>query len=242
MSDNAFKPPARKPNRKPLPTRKRKLTPAPAVDERQTPSKPKSLPAVGGRKRHRRGAVCTEIGAVRHPDEFRSGSDYRLVRVDVKGEPPHRTHLTPHAQDLFAEYMRRCAFFYAIEDDSIPIEFAGHAYLGQGKTRSYAIFKELRGTDGHGTPLDWFRAKARDGFASGKIGRGRATARSQLADRFFDILSTRGLEESKYQFSGRNRVDLAEVTECQQDPLEVHVLEYIVFSNLIFPGGDEDNE
>jgi hypothetical protein len=69
----------------------------------------------------------------------------------------------------------------ATEENS-SVEWAAERILGLRKRRAYAMLREIGAyTDNEG----WLRQKVLAGMESGRIGRGRQTRRSPLADAFF---------------------------------------------------------
>lgn len=102
-------------------------------------------------------------------------------------ETLERRPISEAAKDLLGEYLRRQAFWWAVEQFGCPPGFAGAALLGGvSKRRVQQVLAEL---DEAGGPYRWFVLRAIEGLKSGKIARGRATAFCAIADQFFNCLA-----------------------------------------------------
>jgi hypothetical protein len=134
--------------------------------------------------------------------------------------------LSKCAEKLVVEYIKRLSFWTAIKE-GFPVEWSGRQFLGVGKSRSHAILEELGGG-----PWEWFSAKVAECMRSGKIGRGRATQRSSVADGFFTALvGKNGLADLRAQFGSRATIAIDEVHR-QRDEIEKEVVDYMVYANF----------
>jgi hypothetical protein len=146
--------------------------------------------------------------------------------VKLKREP-----LNEHAKELLASFLQREAFWRAIEEDMIPVGFAGETFLGVKKRRAEQILNELEEA---GSPLDWLLVKAVEGFKSGKIARGRATLECQLANRFFLLLAgdETGVAALLAREFGGTEVGHVGVKYTSLDDFEQEIVEYFICSKI----------
>jgi hypothetical protein len=146
--------------------------------------------------------------------------------VKLKREP-----LNEHAKELFANFLQREAFWRAIEEDLIPVGFAGETFLGVKKRRAELILNELEEA---GSPRDWLLVKAVEGFKSGKIARGRATLECQIANRFFLLLAgdEGGLEALFAREFGGTEVGHVGVEYATLNAFEQEIIEYFICSKI----------
>ncbi len=94
-------------------------------------------------------------------------------------EYPGDTRLPPLSQRR--EFMGRLNVFVMATEEKAPVEWAAERILGLRKRRAYAILREI----GAYADLEgWLRQRVLAGMESGRIGRGRQTRRSPLADAF----------------------------------------------------------
>jgi hypothetical protein len=140
--------------------------------------------------------------------------------------------LTAHALRLLELYYKLNVFVMATEEKA-PVEWAGQQILGLRKRRAYAILGEI----GACADLEgWFRQRVLAGMQSGRIGRGRETRPSALADAFFIALAG-GVSEAKgcaRCLAGAARVDMQEVARDDHDEAASEVLDYMVHSGLLW--------
>jgi len=151
--------------------------------------------------------------------------------VDDRPQVPQKP-LTAAAENLLKLYFRYDAFLLAIEQHA-PVEWAGRQILGVHKARAYAIQREI---DDQGSLEGWFQQKALDGMAAGRIGRGRETQPSPLADAFFVNLAG-GDDEAKSCarcLAGNARADLQKADRDDPNPLVCEVRDYLVHSRLLW--------
>jgi hypothetical protein len=129
-------------------------------------------------------------------------------------------------------YFRLNAFVMAIEE-KVPVEWIGKRILGVGKARAYAILREI---DAHADLEAWFRSKALQGMATGRIGRGRQTRPSPLADAFFIALAG-GEAEARAcvrSLAGASRAEIQTAAGDDLDEAAAEVRDYMVHSRLLW--------
>ena len=160
--------------------------------------------------------------------------DYASVpHTVVDHRPPVcQKPLTQHALRLLELYYRLNVFVMAIEEKA-PVEWAAGRILSLRKRRAYAILREI----GACADLeDWLRRKVLAGMQSGRIGRGRQTRPSPLADAFFIALAG-GVSEARgcaRCLAGAARVDMQEAVRDDHDEAASEVLDYMVHSGLLW--------
>jgi hypothetical protein len=140
--------------------------------------------------------------------------------------------LTPAALDLLELYFRLNAFVMAIEENA-PVEWAAASLLGVRKARAYAIQREI---DAHANLEAWFGQKVLDGMSRGRIGRGRETQPSRLADAFFIALAG-GVSEARKcgrSLSGNGQAELPVAGGPDCDAVTSEVRDYLVYSGLLW--------
>ena len=104
--------------------------------------------------------------------------------VDRRPPVPQKP-VTATALKLLELYYRMNAVLMATEE-RVPIEWIGERILGVRKARAYAIQREVAE---HADLEAWFRQKVLDAMRRGRIGGGRQTKPSRLADAFFIALA-----------------------------------------------------
>jgi hypothetical protein len=164
----------------------------------------------------------------------------RMSIIDPNPYPPDPRPLTRHAIDLLGDFLLRDPFWRAVEDLHLSVEKAGQVILKVQKSQAAKVYRELEAYEGsHGRPpLAWFRARALDGIKGGKIGRGRDTQPSRLADSFFLALGggpdyARNLKD---WIGVRSELDVREIPV--EDEIERQINEYWIYSNNIYKGDD----
>ena len=166
--------------------------------------------------------------------------EYASVPDTVVDHRPPVTQkpLTAYALRLLELYYKLNVFVMATEEKA-PVEWAAQRILGLRRRRAYAILREIHAcADVEG----WLRQKVLAGMQSGRIGRGRETRPSALADAFF-IAFAGGTSEAKgcaRCLAGAARVDLQAVVRDDLDEAASEVLDYMVHSGLLWrlhPGG-----
>jgi hypothetical protein len=160
--------------------------------------------------------------------------DYASVPDTVVDHRPPvcQKSLTAHALLLLELYYKLNAFVTATEEKA-PVEWAGQRILGLRKQRAYAILREISAC---ADLEDWLRRKVLAGMRSGRIGRGRQTRPSPLADAFFIALAG-GVSEAKgcaRCLAGAARVDMQEAVRVDHDEAASEVLDYMVHSGLLW--------
>jgi hypothetical protein len=146
--------------------------------------------------------------------------------------PVAQKPLSPSGISLLAFYYRLNTFVMAIEERA-PIEWAAKRFLGVRKARGYEILREI---DAHGDLEGWFRAKVLAGMKRGRIGRGRQTKPSPLADTFFVALAG-GEAEARSRVSclaGTSRAELQAAAHDDGDDADAEVRDYMVHSRLLW--------
>lgn len=148
----------------------------------------------------------------------------------VDSRPPVRQRpLTAAAEKLLELYFRFDAFVMAIEEHT-PVEWAGERILGVRKARAYEIQREIAA---HGGLDAWFCQKVLEGMSAGRIGRGRETRPSRLADAFFIALAGGQAEARSCAqcLAGNGEADLQEADRDDPDPAASEVRDYLVYSH-----------
>ncbi len=140
--------------------------------------------------------------------------------------------LTAYALRLLELYFKLNVFVMATEEKA-PVEWAAKRILGVRKRRAYEILREI----GANADLEgWLRQKVLAGMESGRIGRGRETTPSPLADAFFIALAG-GEAEAKgcaRCLAGAARVDMQAAARDDHDEAASEVLDYMVHSGLLW--------
>ena len=165
-----------------------------------TGESPNGCPAILGqlgRKRRKLGGTLQRVGAsprigvpqceIRPAAARQPKGPYPTVPetvVDRRPPIPQRP-ITASAVALLELYYRLNTFVMAIEEKA-PVEWAAKCILGVRKRRAYTILREI---DAHGNLEEWFRHQALLGMGRSRIGRGRGTRPSALADAFFIVLA-----------------------------------------------------
>ena len=217
-----------------------------------SPDRRPVIPTQLGRKRRKLGGMFQRFCA--SPDIGPPRSDIRpAVARQPKGEyqsvpetvvdlrpPVPQKPLTASALALLEFYYRLNAFLMATEQKA-PVEWAAERILGVGKTRAYAILREI-GADGD---LEaWFRQKVLVGMGRGRISRGRQTRPSPLADAFFIALAG-GMPEAMSCarcLAGTTRAELQAATGDDDDEAASEVRDYMVHSRLLWRLRADDGE
>jgi hypothetical protein len=208
------------------------------------PDRRRTIPSQRGRKRHKLGGTLQRLWA--SPQIGPPPSDTRpSVARQPKGEYPsvpdtvvdHRPPvaqkpLTASALALLEFYYRLNAFLMATEEKA-PVEWAAERILGVRKRRAYAILREI---GAHAGLEAWLRQKVLVGMGSGRIGRGRETRPSPLADAFFIALA--GGESQARScarcLAGAARADLQAAAGDDPDEAAAEVRDYLVHSGLLW--------
>jgi hypothetical protein len=146
--------------------------------------------------------------------------------------------LTPYALRLLELYYRLNVFVMATEEKA-PIKWAAERILGLRKRRAYAILREI---GAHADLEAWLRHRVLEGMGNGRIGRGRETRASALADAFFIALAGGEPEARSCArcLAGASRADLQAAAREDHDEAAAEVRDYMVHSGLLWrlrPGG-----
>jgi hypothetical protein len=212
--------------------------------EPPTPTGRPEISTQRGRKRQKIGATFQRVGPAprvgpprrdtRPPAARQPKGPYLSVPdtvVDQRPPVPQKP-LAAAAEKLLAFYYRLNTFVVATEEKA-PVEWAARRFLGVRKARAYAIQREIAA---HTDLEAWFRRKALDGMRRGRIGRGRATRPSRLADAFFIALA--GGESAARScarcLAGQARADLQEAAREDRDEAASEVRDYMVHSQLLW--------
>jgi hypothetical protein len=120
----------------------------------------------------------------------------------------------------------------AIEEKA-PVDWAGKRILGVRRARAYAILEEI---GAHADLEDWLQQKALAGMNRGRIGRGRETSASALADAFFIALAGGEPEARSCAncLAGATRADLQAAARDDHDEAASEVRDYMVYSGLLW--------
>lgn len=181
-----------------------------------------------GSKRRRSGGGWKNIGKPGTIKEYVGPYFDSKVKIGIprhlwfKQEP-----IGPHAVRLYKEWLRRDAFWDAIEYLDTPVEVAGEVFFDVKRRQAEVIYRELREA---GDAYGWLRKEALALFKAGKIPIGAAVEASPMADLFFTAMAGgegRASEIDTLVFGGRMRVDLEETCE-NTSALERMYVQYIV--------------
>jgi hypothetical protein len=149
---------------------------------------------------------------------------------------PNASRLTDAAYALYEEFLRREAFWWAVDGRGYPVEKAGKVFLGLGRSATYKVRDELSGFDtGESTPpLEWFRSEAERGIREGWIGRGYDTTPSQKADAFFTALAggKDAVDELRDRVAARGG-DVMFGRVPRRGWIDRHVNHYLIVGNLL---------
>ena len=151
--------------------------------------------------------------------------------VDHRPPVPQKP-LTASAVALLELYYRLNTFVMATEEKA-PVEWAAKCILGVRKRRAYAILREI---GAHADLEAWLRQKVLVGMGSGRIGRGRETRPSALADAFFIALAGGESEARSCArcLAGATRADLQAAARDDHDEAASEVRDYMVHSGLLW--------
>ena len=150
--------------------------------------------------------------------------------MDLRPPVPQKP-LTASAIALLELYYRLNVFVMATEERA-PVEWVAE-HLGRAKARAYAILREI---DAHADLEAWFRQKVLSGMERGRIGRGRETRPSPLADAFF-VAMAGGVPEAMSCvrcLAGNARADLQAAADDDHDEAASEVRDYMVHSRLLW--------
>jgi hypothetical protein len=156
--------------------------------------------------------------------------------IEDSGAPSGRKALSQTAENPLAEACRRYAFMVAC-NARVPVEWAGNELLKVGKVRAFEIRRELKAVDDD--PAEWFRRRAMEYMKSGKIARGRDTARSPLADAFFCLLVGGSIRKLRIRAGRQTTAKLADLN-AGLDEYEVEANKYAVHTGLLWRVRDEE--
>jgi hypothetical protein len=201
------------------------------------------IPTQRGRKRWKIGgtfqAYCARPGFglpgtdTRPPAARQPRGPYESVpgRLVDRRPPVPQKPITTTALKLLELYYRLNGVVMATEE-RVPIEWIAARILGVRKRRAYAIQREIAA---HGDLECWFRHKALDAMRRGRIGGGRETQASRLADAFFITLAGGEAEarECARLVVGHELSELEAVGD-DRAAADAEVREYLVHSRLLW--------
>lgn len=210
----------------------------------ESPDRGRAIPTQRGRKRQKLGGTLQRFWAshrigpprcdTRPPVARQPKGEYLSVpETVVDHRPPvSQKPLTASALTLLGLYYKLNAFVMATEEKA-PVEWVAERILGVGRARAYGILHEI---SVHGDLEAWFCHKALAGMQRGRIGRGRQTEPSPLADAFFIALAG-GVSEARSCarcLAGAARADLQEAACDDDDEATSEVRDYMVHSGLLW--------
>ena len=214
------------------------------MSSEEFPNRRRAIKAQRGRKRHKVGGTLQRFWAsprigpprsdTRPPAARQPKGEYPSVPdtvVDHRPPVPQKP-LTASAGALLELYYRLNVFVMATEEKA-PVEWAAERILGVRKARAYAILREI---GAHADLEDWFRQKVLTGMHRGRIGRGRETRSSSLADAFFIALAGGEPEARSCArcLAGAARVDMQAAARDDHDEAASEVRDYIVYSGILW--------
>ncbi len=214
------------------------------LDDRTTKNHaPKTQSRVPGQQRQKTSGASwarargkPTVGPPRDPrpgtNRLVKGDYYNGVHlVEDRRAPAKQDHLTKDGKELLAQYYKRVIFMQAIRDGS-SIAWAGWEFLGARKSSASDIKREIEECGGVD---DWFRVEALRKMARGKIGRGRETLKSPVADAFFTRLIGGGQSWNDLQarFGNTGVVDAPATIHKEPNVFNREVLGYMI-GNWIF--------
>ena len=197
-----------------------------------------------GRKRQKLGGTLQRVWASRRigpppcdtrpPVARQPKGEYQSVpEMVVDHRPPVcQKPLTPYALRLLELYYKLNVFVMATEERA-PIEWAAERILGLRKRRTYEILREI---GAHADLEAWLRHRVLEAMGNGRIGRGRETRASALADAFFIALAG-GEPEARscaQCLAGASRADLQAAARDDDDDAAAEVRDYMVHSGLLW--------
>jgi len=214
------------------------------MSSEESPNRRPAIPTQLGRKRRKLGGTLQRFCAsprigpprsdIRPAAARQPKGEYPSVPetvVDLRPPVPQKP-LTACALALLELYYRLNAFVMATEEKA-PVEWVAERILGVRKARAYAILREI---GAHADLEAWFRQKVLVGMGRGRIGRGRQTRPSPLADAFFIALA--GGESQARScvrcLAGTARADLQAAARDDHDEAAAEVRDYMVHSRLLW--------
>jgi hypothetical protein len=145
--------------------------------------------------------------------------------------PVQQKPITATALKLLELYIRLNAVVMATER-RVPIEWIAERILGVRKARAYAIQREI---GAHADLEAWFRKKVLDAMRRGRIGSGRGTKPSRLADAFFIALAGGEAKARKCALGIREHaLDALPAARDVRDLADFEVRDYLVHSRLLW--------
>jgi hypothetical protein len=136
-----------------------------------------------GRKKQRTGGSYKNLNKPLRSKQFRY--PYRHTIPD-EWLYLQRQPISEFAKDLLGEFLLYNAFWDAVSTRRLPVEFAGWTFLRVKNRQAEVVLKKLKEAQG---PVRHFQLKAIEGFRTGKIARGAATAYCPFADHFYSLLA-----------------------------------------------------
>src|SRR5260370_26872142 len=212
------------------------------MSSEDSPDRRRVIPTQRGRKRQKLGGTLQRFWAshrigpprcdTRPPVARQPKGEYLSVpETVVDHRPPvSQKPLTASARALLEYYYKLNAFVMATEEKA-PFEWVAERILGVRKRRAYLILREI---EAHADLEDWLREKVLAGMGSGRIGRGRQTEPSPLADAFFIALAGGGAEARSCArcLAGAARADLQAAAPHDDDDADAEGRRYQVHRGL----------
>jgi hypothetical protein len=155
-----------------------------------------------------------------------------VPEVVVDRRPPvPKKPVTASALKLLELYYRMNAVVMATEE-RVPIEWIAERILGVRKARAYAIQREIAA---HADLEAWFRWKVLDAMRRGRIGGGRSTRPSRMADAFFIALAGGEAEARNCaQSVAEQALGKLKAGCTDRDAADFEVRDYLVHSRLLW--------
>jgi hypothetical protein len=118
-------------------------------------------------------------------------------------------------------------------EDRVPVEWVAERILGVGRTRAFELLSEIAK---YPAPGDWFRQKVLDAMVRRRIGRGRQTRRSALADAFFIALAGGEVEARicAVTLIRRSHDEWNAAKSTDREIIDREVCDYLVQSRLLW--------
>ena len=154
------------------------------------------------------------------------------IRSWIIGRRSHRNRSRPRPSRC-SRSIYKLNVFVTTTEEKAPVEWAGQHILGVRKARAYAILSEI---GAHDDLEAWLRQKVLAGMASGRIGRGRETRPSALADAFFVALAGGELEVRNCGqcLAATTRADRRAAACHEHDEANSELRHYMVLSGLLW--------
>ncbi|HEV3338942.1 MAG TPA: hypothetical protein VG125_01255 [Pirellulales bacterium] len=217
------------------------------MSQEESPNPSPLIPTQRGRKRWKIGGTMQPFSArprlgpprcdMRPPAARQPKGPYESAPESVvdRRPPVAQKPVTATALKLLELYYRMNAVVMATEE-RVPIEWIAERILGVRKARAYAIQREIAE---HADLEAWFRRKVLDAMRRGRIGGGRQTKPSRLADAFFIALAGGEAEARNCARSVAEHAFGKPKAGCtDRDAADSEVRDYLVHSRLLWRLGE----